>query len=87
VTGRIGRLNTAERRFGHWAMGHVHIAKVNAALLLKYSETATLDRSPAPGAPRWRCSTSWSRARRSSAGAGDPSGATLTDSNETWGIS
>jgi len=32
-----------ERRFGHWTMGHVHIAKVNAALLLKYSEKAALD--------------------------------------------
>lgn len=32
-----------ERRFGHWTMGHVNIAKVNAALLLKYSEKATLD--------------------------------------------
>ena len=32
-----------ERRFGHWTMGHVNIAKVNASLLLKYSERATLD--------------------------------------------
>jgi len=32
-----------ERRFGHWTMGHVNIAKVNASLLLKYSERAALD--------------------------------------------
>lgn len=32
-----------ERRFGHWTMGHVHIAKVNASLLLKYSEKAALN--------------------------------------------
>ena len=32
-----------ERRSGHWTMGHVNIAKVNVALLLKYSEKATLD--------------------------------------------
>jgi Sensors of blue-light using FAD len=32
-----------ERRFGHWTMGHVNIAKVNASLLLKYSEKATLN--------------------------------------------
>ena len=32
-----------ERRFGHWTMGHVNIAKVNASLLLKYSEKAALD--------------------------------------------
>jgi len=33
----------AERRFGGWTMGQVNIAKVNQALLLKYSETADLD--------------------------------------------
>ena len=32
-----------ERRFGHWTMGHVNIAKVNASLLLKYSEKASLN--------------------------------------------
>ena len=32
-----------ERRFGHWTMGHVNVAKVNAALLLKYSEKAALN--------------------------------------------
>jgi len=38
-----------ERRFGHWNMGHVNIAKVNTALLLKYSERATLDPFNASG--------------------------------------
>ncbi len=33
----------SERRFGQWTMGHVNIAKVNASLLLKYSEKATLN--------------------------------------------
>jgi Sensors of blue-light using FAD len=33
----------AERRFGNWTMGQVHIAKVNPSLLLKYSERSTLD--------------------------------------------
>lgn len=32
-----------ERRFGNWTMGHVNFAKVNASLLLKYSERAALD--------------------------------------------
>jgi hypothetical protein len=32
-----------ERRFGHWTMGHVNIAKINASLLLKYSERAALN--------------------------------------------
>ncbi|MCX5747147.1 MAG: BLUF domain-containing protein [Proteobacteria bacterium] len=32
-----------ERRFGCWTMGHVNMAKVNATLLLKYSEKAVLD--------------------------------------------
>ena len=32
-----------ERRFGQWTMGHVNITKVNASLLLKYSEKATLN--------------------------------------------
>ena len=38
-----------ERRFGHWNMGQVNIAKVNTALLLKYSERATLDPFNASG--------------------------------------
>jgi Sensors of blue-light using FAD len=32
-----------ERRFAGWAMGQVNMALLNPALLLKYSETATLD--------------------------------------------
>jgi len=32
-----------ERRFGHWNMGHVNVAKVNASLLLKYSEKAAVN--------------------------------------------
>lgn len=39
-----------ERRFGHWNMGQVNIARVNTALLLKYSETAVLDPFAASGA-------------------------------------
>jgi len=38
-----------ERRFGHWTMGHVNIAKVNAALLLKYSARPVLDPFSTPG--------------------------------------
>jgi len=33
----------SERRFGGWTMGQVNLAKVNASLLLKYSERAALD--------------------------------------------
>ena len=32
-----------ERRFAGWSMGQVNLARLNRALLLKYSETATLD--------------------------------------------
>jgi len=32
-----------ERRFGGWTMGQVNIARVNSALLLKYSEKAVLN--------------------------------------------
>lgn len=32
-----------ERRFAGWSMGQVNMARLNRALLLKYSETATLD--------------------------------------------
>ncbi|MBT9597854.1 MAG: BLUF domain-containing protein [Vitreoscilla sp.] len=32
-----------ERRFAGWAMGQVQLSRLNPALLLKYSETATLD--------------------------------------------
>ncbi len=40
----------SERRFGHWHMGQVNIAKVNAALLLKYSERPVLDPFTTPAA-------------------------------------
>jgi hypothetical protein len=39
-----------ERRFGHWNMGRVNIAKVNTALLLKYSEKPVFDPFTAPAA-------------------------------------
>ncbi len=32
-----------ERRFGAWAMGQVTLGRLNPGLLLKYSESATLD--------------------------------------------
>lgn len=32
-----------ERRFGGWTMGQVNIAKINASILLKYSERPELD--------------------------------------------
>jgi hypothetical protein len=32
-----------ERRFGHWTMGQVNLAKVNPSLLLKYGERAELN--------------------------------------------
>jgi Sensors of blue-light using FAD len=32
-----------ERRFGGWTMGQVNLAKVNASVLLKYSETTELN--------------------------------------------
>ncbi|MBP6764378.1 MAG: BLUF domain-containing protein [Rubrivivax sp.] len=32
-----------ERRFAGWSMGQVNMSRLNPALLLKYSETATLD--------------------------------------------
>jgi hypothetical protein len=33
----------SERRFAGWAMGQVNLSRLNPALLLKYSETASLD--------------------------------------------
>jgi Sensors of blue-light using FAD len=33
----------SERRFAGWAMGQVNLARLNPALLLKYSEKAVLD--------------------------------------------
>ena len=32
-----------ERRFGNWTMGEVNVTQVNPALLLKYSDRATLN--------------------------------------------
>ena len=40
----------AERRFAGWSMGQVHMSRLNPALLLKYSETATLDPYSVSGA-------------------------------------
>ncbi len=39
-----------ERRFAGWSMGQVNMARLNRALLLKYSETATLDPYAVSGA-------------------------------------
>jgi hypothetical protein len=39
-----------ERRFTGWSMGHVNLARVNPALLLKYSECAVLDPYAVSGA-------------------------------------
>lgn len=33
----------SERRFAGWAMGQVNLGRLNPAVLLKYSESATLD--------------------------------------------
>lgn len=33
----------AERRFGNWTMGQVHVSKVNPGLLLKYAARPKLD--------------------------------------------
>ncbi|MET0382971.1 MAG: BLUF domain-containing protein [Burkholderiaceae bacterium] len=38
-----------ERRYAGWAMGQVNMARLNPALLLKYSELATLDPWTVPG--------------------------------------
>ena len=40
----------AERTFANWSMGLVNLEQVNASLLLKYSETATLDPYAVSGA-------------------------------------
>ena len=40
----------SERRFAGWAMGQVNLSDLNASLLLKYSETATLDPYAVSGA-------------------------------------
>ena len=39
-----------ERRFAGWSMGEVDLRRLNPALLLKYSETATLDPYAVSGA-------------------------------------
>ncbi len=39
-----------ERRYGGWSMGQVNLAKVNASVLLKYSETAGLNPYSVSGA-------------------------------------
>ena len=39
----------SERRFGSWTMGQVNMSRVNASLLLKYSETAQLNPFNVPG--------------------------------------
>ena len=38
-----------ERRFGNWSMGRIDLARLNPALLLKYSETTALDPYSMPG--------------------------------------
>jgi hypothetical protein len=40
----------SERRFAGWAMGQVALSRLNPSLLLKYSETATLDPFAVSGA-------------------------------------
>jgi hypothetical protein len=44
-----------ERRFAGWSMGQVDMARLNPALLLKYSEKPLLDPYALPGGSRWRC--------------------------------
>lgn len=39
-----------ERRFAGWSMGQVNLARLNPALLIKYSESATLDPYAVSGA-------------------------------------
>jgi Sensors of blue-light using FAD len=40
----------SERRFAGWAMGQVNVSRLNPGLMLKYSETATLDPYAVSGA-------------------------------------
>ena len=49
----------AERRFAGWAMGHVDIARLNPALLLKYSESAALDPYTMSGAAAMALFEEW----------------------------
>jgi hypothetical protein len=39
-----------ERRFAGWSMGQVNMARLNPALIMKYSETGALDPWSVPGA-------------------------------------
>lgn len=39
-----------ERRFAGWSMGQVNLNRLNPAILMKYSETGTLDPFGVPGA-------------------------------------
>ena len=40
----------SERRFAGWAMGQVNVGRLNPAMMLKYSETSTLDPYSVSGA-------------------------------------
>jgi hypothetical protein len=40
----------SERRFAGWAMGQVNVGRLNPGLMLKYSETSTLDPYAVSGA-------------------------------------
>jgi hypothetical protein len=46
----LGFEEIAERRFAGWAMGQVNLARLNPALVPKYSETAVLDPYAVSGA-------------------------------------
>lgn len=46
----LGYDEIGERRFAGWSMGQVNMARLNPGLLLKYSETATLDPFAVSGA-------------------------------------
>ncbi|MBX3622984.1 MAG: BLUF domain-containing protein [Rhizobacter sp.] len=46
----LGFEEIGERRFAGWAMGQVDLSDINAALVLKYSETTTLDPYAVSGA-------------------------------------
>ena len=41
--GLLDYAESRERRFAGWSMGQVNLQRLNPAILLKYSETATLD--------------------------------------------
>ncbi len=46
----LGYDEIRERRFAGWAMGQVNMSRLNAAQVLKYAETATLDAFAMSGA-------------------------------------